>query len=219
MCCGACVPRAHFGASSRPRIFGWLGRHCDGRVRRDLARVLRIDEMAATYELYVKKRGRWNFEAQFAGHLREAAIAEARDLETHVEGVKVIREQTDAEGNVRESTLYNSERSRTGRLTPEQRQAASSRVPSTASRGYVDIKIEVRDEPVDPAPMEVEIGRGHGGAYTATRLPNRRSTGQGPSKLSPEGLVLSKLLTIVMGSFAFAAFITWMLLRSGFVAT
>ncbi len=73
--------------------------------------------MAVTYELYVKQKGRWNFEAQFAGHLREAALAEAKEIEPHVQAAKVIREQTDAEGNVRESTIYTTERAKPWRLT------------------------------------------------------------------------------------------------------
>lgn len=175
--------------------------------------------MAVTYELYVKQRGRWNFEAQFAGHLREAAIAEAKELEPHVQAAKVIREQTDAEGNVRESTIYNSEHTKTGRLTAEQRQAASSRVPDAASHGYADIEITVYDKPRNYADMEVDLGGNYDGAYSATRGINRRSVQGGVSNLmGPEALVLTKLFLIVAGSFAFAAFVTWLFLRVGLVA-
>ncbi len=37
--------------------------------------------MPVSYELYVKQRGRWILEVQFAGHLRQAAIEEAKDLQ------------------------------------------------------------------------------------------------------------------------------------------
>ncbi|MCH8182921.1 MAG: hypothetical protein IID55_07045 [Proteobacteria bacterium] len=175
--------------------------------------------MAVTYELYVKQKGRWNFEAQFAGHLREAALAEAKELESHVQAAKVIREQTDAEGNVRESTIYNSERTKTGRLTAEQRNAAASRTPSAASRGYADIEVTVYDKPRNYADMEVDLGGGHDGAYSATRALNRRGAPGGVSNLmGPEAMVLTKLFLIVASSFAFAAFVTWLFLRTGLVA-
>ena len=167
-------------------------------------------QMAVTYELYVKQRGRWNFEAQFAGHLREAALTEAKELEPHVQAAKVIREQTDAEGNIRESTIYNSERSKTGRLTAEQRQAASSRTPNVASRGYADIEI----------PIEPTNGGSHDDTYSATRALNRRPPAGGAANImGPEAMVLTKLFLIVAGSFAFAAFVTWLFLRSGLAVT
>ena len=174
--------------------------------------------MDVTYELYIKQKGRWNFEAHFAGHLRGAALAEAKELEPHVEAAKVIREQTDAEGNVRESTIYNTERTKTGRLTAEQRQAASSRTPSAASRGYADIEVTVNDEPKNYADMEVDLGGSHDDAYTATPALNRRPPGGTANIMGPEAMVLTKLFLIVAGSFAFAAFVTWLFLRSGLVA-
>lgn len=175
--------------------------------------------MAVTYELYTKQKGRWNFEAQFAGHLREAALAEAKELETHVQAAKVIREQTDAEGNIRESTIYNTERNKTGRLTAEQRQAASTRTPNTASRGYADIEVTVYDQPKNYADMEVDLGGGNDGAFAATRALHRRPSPGGASNImGPEAMVLSKLFLIVASSFALAAFVTWLFLRSGLVA-
>lgn len=177
--------------------------------------------MAVTYELYIKQKGRWNFEAQFAGHLREAALAEAKELEAHVQAAKVIREQTDAEGNVRESTIYNTERNKTGRLTAEQRTTAANRTPSAASRGYADMEITVYDKPKNYADMEVDLGGGgHDGAYSATRALNRGHGPGGASNLmGPEALVLSKLFLIVASSFAFAAFVTWLFLRTGVVVS
>ena len=174
--------------------------------------------MDVTYELYVKQKGRWTFEAHFAGHLREAALAEAKELKPHVQAAKVIREQTDAEGNVRESTIYNTERTKTGRLTTEQRKAASSRTPSAASRGYADIETTVDDEPKNDADMEVDLGGSHDGAYAATRALNRRPPGGAANIMGPEAMVLTKLFLIVAGSFAFAAFVTWLFLRTGLVA-
>lgn len=174
--------------------------------------------MDVTYELYIKQKGRWNFEAHFAGHLRGAALAEAKELEPHVEAAKVIREQTDAEGNVRESTIYNSERTKTGRLTTEQREAASSRTPSTASRGYAKTEVTVDDEPKKYADMEVDLGGSHDDAYTATRALYRRPPGGTATIMGREAMVLTKLFLIVVGSFAFAAFVTWLFLRSGLVA-
>ena len=103
--------------------------------------------MAVTYELYIKQKGRWNFEAHFAGHLRGAALAEAKEIEAHVEAVKIIREQTDPDGTVRASTIYNSERAKTGRLTTEQRQAATSRTPRRAPRDAADFELPVNNDP------------------------------------------------------------------------
>ncbi len=174
--------------------------------------------MDVTYELYVKQKGRWNFEAHFAGHLRGAALAEAKELGPHVEAAKVIREQTDADGSVRESTIYNTEHAKTGRLTVQQREAASSRTPSTASRGHAKTEVTVDDEPKTYAGMEDSVEVGHDGAYAATRALNRRRSGGASNIMGPEATVLTKLFLIVASSFAFASFVTWLFLRTGIVA-
>lgn len=160
--------------------------------------------MGVTFELYVKQKGRWNYESQFSDQLREAAIAEAKDLEPHVEAVKVILERSDAEGNTSESTIYTSERAKTGRLTAEQRQAASSKVPSTTSRGYDDIR---------SSNLQPNAG-GTEDAQSPVPSSSGRSAHSGMS-VGSEVLVISKLLLIVSGSFGFAGFVTWLFLRAG----
>ena len=150
--------------------------------------------MGVTFELYVKQKGRWNFEAKFDSHLRDAAIAEAKQLEPQVQATKVICERTDAEGNIRESTIYSSESSKTGRLTAEQRQAASNQTPSAASRGYANLDTEGDDESGKPASTP-------GGASS-------------PS-MSPEAMVLTKVTLIIACSFALAAFVTWFFFLGG----
>ncbi len=174
--------------------------------------------MDVTYELYVKQKGRWNFEAHFAGHLRGAALAEAKEIEPHVEAAKVIREQTDPDGTVRESTIYNSERTKTGRLTAEQRQAASSRTPETAAPRHAVVEYPVDDKPKTFAGLEGDVEGGHDGAYAATRALNRRRSGGASNIMGPEATVLTKLFLIVASSFAFASFVTWLFLRTGIVA-
>lgn len=173
--------------------------------------------MDVTYELYVKQKGRWNFEAHFAGHLRGAALAEAKELEFHVEAAKVIREQTDADGSVRESTIYNTEHVKTGRLTTEQREAASSRTSKVASRGPAEIEMKVYDKPKNDADTKIDPGSSHDGAYSATRALNRRAPGGAANIMGPEATVLTKLFLIFTSSFAFAAFVTWLFLRTGLV--
>ncbi len=183
--------------------------------------------MDVTYELYVKQKGRWNFEAHFAGHLRGAALAEAKELEHHVEAAKVIREQKDPDGTVRESTIYNTEHVKTGRLTVQQREAASSRTPAAvssrtpgrASRGHADSEVTVYDKTKNHADMEVDLEESHDGPYAATRALNRRlSPGGAANIMGPEVMVLSKLFLIVASSFAFASYVTWLFLRTGIVA-
>ncbi len=181
--------------------------------------------MAVTYELYIKQKGRWNFEAHFAGHLRGAALAEAKEIEPHVEAAKIIREQTDPDGTVRESTIYNSERAKTGRLTTEQRQAAtsrtprvaSSRTPSRAPRDAADFVLPVNNDAKINNDMEDDLEGGQGGTYAATRALSRRPSGGASNTMGPEALVLTKLFLIVTCSFAFASFVTWLFLRSGIV--
>ena len=150
--------------------------------------------MGVTFELYVKQKGRWNFEAKFDGHLRDAAIAEAKQLEPQVEATKIVCERTDAEGNIRESTIYSSEGSKTGRLTAEQRQAASSRTPGAASRGYANQEAESDDESGKPYPTP---------------------RGASSSSRSPEAVVLTKITLIITCSFALAAFVTWFFFLGG----
>lgn len=177
--------------------------------------------MAVTYELYVQQRGRWILEAQFAGHLRQVAIEEAKDLQRqgHVQASKVVREQTDEDGFIRESTIYNSERKKTGRLSAQQREAARGTL-SEASRGYADIEVTVREGPVNYADMEINVGGDvdYDGSYKHTRGINRRAAASVVNIMSPEALVLTKFFLILAGSFAFAAFMTWLFLRTGLVA-
>jgi hypothetical protein len=74
-------------------------------------------QMAVIYELYVQQKGRWNLEAQFQSHERQAAIEEAKELERqpHIDGAKVARERIDdATGESTESTIYNSDRKKPG---------------------------------------------------------------------------------------------------------
>ena len=177
--------------------------------------------MPVSYELYVKQRGRWILEAQFAGHLRQAAIEEAKDLQRqdHIQASKVVREQTDEDGLTRDSTIYSSERQKTGRLSDQQRAAARG-TPGKASRGYADIEVTVRDKPVNYADTEVVMGGDADdyGAFKHTRGISRQTAATVATIMSPEALVLTKFFLILAGSFAFAAFMTWLFLRTGLVA-
>ena len=52
------------------------------------------------FEVQVQKSGQWTIHENFKGHQRDAAIAEAKNILTDVEGVKVVKEVLDPETGV-----------------------------------------------------------------------------------------------------------------------
>ena len=175
--------------------------------------------MPVSYELYVKQKGRWVLEAQFAGHLRQAVTRPTHGDQEHIQASKVVREQTDKDGLTRDSTIYSSERQKTGRLSDQDRASARG-TPGKASRGYADMEVTVRDKPVNYADMKVVVGgdADDQGAFKHTRGISRQTAATVATIMSPEALVLTKFFLILASSFAFAAFMTWLFLRTGLVA-
>ena len=171
--------------------------------------------MAVSYELYVQQKGRWNLEAQFRGSQRQQAIDEAKELEqqSHIDGAKVVREKIDdATGESSESTIYNSDRKKTGRLTDEQksggggggmRDFADMEVDMGGGGGYADIEVGGDDAPdLAEAPAKRKTAGVRGGGR----------------RMTPQGLVVYKLFIVVVTSFGFAALVTWIFLQTGLIA-
>jgi hypothetical protein len=68
--------------------------------------------MEITYEVYVRKGGRWTLEARYNTDQKDAAISEAKQLNgmPHLEAVKVVRETYENQNNrIRGKIVYTPE--------------------------------------------------------------------------------------------------------------
>ena len=166
--------------------------------------------MDVSYELYIKQDDRWILEGQFTGDQRQTAIGEAKILETEkdIQAVKVVREERDeGSGHVRDSTVYNSEKLKTGRL---------DRANLPAGGGLADTKVDVGGP--DVADLEVVVGEG-GPARVASgqkKKPARaRGRGEEPAVLvRPAAMALYKMMIVLVASFGFAALMTFLYMRT-----
>ncbi len=164
--------------------------------------------LATNYELLVQTGGRWTLEAQFASHQRQAAIAEAQELaaQSHIDAAKVIRSTVTDEGLARETTIFNSDRQKTGRLGGGGGGGRSS---------PADIEMDFGG--TGYSEMEVEIGGGSDWdeevAAPAAAPPRAARVAPTRGLMGPEALVLYKMFIIAISSLGFAALMTYVFLQ------
>lgn len=173
--------------------------------------------MAVSYELYIRQKGRWNLEAQFNGHQRQAAIDEAKELEqqSHIEGTKVVREKIDdATGESSEQTIFNSDRKKTGRLTDEQKSAGGG---GGGIRDFADMEV---DSGGGSDFSDMTVGGGDAPDIADASAPKAKAARRagGTSRMSPMGLAVYKLFIVLVTSFGFAALVTWIFLQTELIA-
>ncbi len=156
--------------------------------------------MEVTYEVYVRKDGRWTIEARHDADEKEAAIGEAKQLQSmgHLEAVKVVRETYNASNKrIREKIVYTTE----GSVEKKRSFDPSSTAGGGGASEPVVYDIPGYDfgnvtSPDDAAPAAIANVKipGRGAAVAAT----------GRGFRSGEAIVLYKIMVIAVVSFGFA---------------
>ena len=161
--------------------------------------------MEVTYEVYVRKDGRWTIEARHDANEKDAAIGEAKQLQKlgHLEAVKVVRETYDNNNKrIREKIVYTTEG------TVEKTRSFD---PSSSGGGGGTSEPVVYDIPGYDFGSVTSPGRAAPSAVANVKIPGRgaavAATGRGFR--SGEAIVLYKIMVVAVVSFGFASLVTF----------